>query len=251
MFLLALAIVDDLGAIAVIAIFYTEGVALGWLAGAAALFALTHLLGRAGVRHVAIYLAIGVAAWLAVHESGVHATIAGVMMGLLIPTRGSTTEGASVLYRLEHLLHPWTSYVVVPVFALANAGIALDGGAIRDAASSPVSLGVALGLMLGKPIGITLFAFLAVKLGLASLPDGVRWSQLASVGMVAGIGFTVSLFVTGLAYTDASRVEEAKLGILAGSTLMGVAGFFALHLVSARSAGPARVDSRKRTPPPA
>jgi Na+:H+ antiporter, NhaA family len=249
-FLLALAIVDDLGAIAVIAIFYTEGVALGWLAGAAALFGLTHLLGRAGVRHAAIYLAIGVAAWLAVHESGVHATIAGVMMGLLMPSGSSATESTSVLYRLEHLLHPWTSYVVIPIFALANAGIALDGGAVRGAASSPVSLGVALGLMLGKPIGITLFAFLAVKLGVASLPDGVRWSELASVGMVAGIGFTVSLFVTGLAYTDASRVEEAKLGILAGSTLMGVAGFLALHLVSAQTAGPARADSRKPTAPP-
>ncbi len=233
-FLLALAIVDDLGAIAVIALFYTDDLALPWLAAAIALFAMTYVLARLGVRHIFIFAAIGLVAWLAVYESGIHATIAGVMMGLLIPSGDSGGE-ASVLTRLEHLLHPWTSFVIVPIFALANAGIVLDGGIARDAASSPVSLGVALGLMLGKPIGIVLFAFAAVKLGVASLPDGVRWPQVAAVGMVAGIGFTVSLFITPLAFSDTGLVDEAKLGVLAGSTLIGVAGLVALWLLPSAS----------------
>ena len=241
-FLLALAIVDDLGAIAVIAIFYTDSIAPGWLMAAAGLFALTLVLGRIGVRHVVIYLGVGVVAWLAVHESGVHATIAGVVMGLLMPVEhGASDEqgGASVLDRLEHLLHPWTSLVVIPIFALANAGIAIDGGVVRDAATSPVSLGVALGLMLGKPIGITLFAFVPVKLGLAALPEGVRWPQLAAVSMVAGIGFTVSLFVTGLAFTDVALVDDARIGILAGSAIIGVLGLLAIRTAPMSGDGPA------------
>ena len=229
-FLLALAIVDDLGAIAVIALFYTDDLALMWLAAAVALFAMTYVLARLGVRHIFIFAAIGLVAWLAVYESGIHATIAGVMMGLLIPSGDSGGE-ASVLMRLEHVLHPWTSFVIVPIFALANAGIVLDGGIVRDAAASPVSLGVALGLMLGKPIGIVLFAFAAVKLGVASLPDGVRWPQVAAVGMVAGIGFTVSLFIAPLAFSDTGLVDEAKLGVLAGSMLIGIAGLVALRLL--------------------
>ena len=229
-FLLALAIVDDLGAIAVIALFYTDDLALPWLAAAVALFAMTYVLARLGVRHIFIFAAIGLVAWLAVYESGIHATIAGVMMGLLIPSGDSGGE-ASVLMRLEHVLHPWTSFVIVPIFALANAGIVLDGGIVRDAAASPVSLGVALGLMLGKPIGIVLFAFAAVKLGVASLPDGVRWPQVAAVGMVAGIGFTVSLFIAPLAFSDTGLVDEAKLGVLAGSMLIGIAGLVALRLL--------------------
>lgn len=233
-FLLALAIVDDLGAIAVIALFYTSSLSLVWLAAAIVVFALTYLLARLGVRHIVIFAAIALVAWLAVYESGIHATIAGVMMGLLIPS-GDSGGDASVLTRLEHVLHPWTSFVIVPIFALANAGIVLDGGIVRDAASSPVSLGVALGLMLGKPIGIVLFAFAAVKLGVASLPDDIRWPQVVVVGMIAGIGFTVSLFIAPLAFSDAGLVDEAKVGVLAGSTLIGVAGLVALRLLPSAS----------------
>lgn len=274
-FLLALAIADDLGAIAVIAVFYTSDLALGWLAAAGALFALTYVLGRLGVRHVVVYVAIAFSAWLAMHESGVHATIAGVVLALLTPIdpymghgelersaldlvvdfrtgrRKGTREGSelsraalrdleqltresqSVLDRLEHALHPWTGYVIIPIFALANAGIAIDGGVVRDAASSPVSFGVAAGLILGKPIGITLFSFIAVKLGLASLPDDVHWRQLGAVAMVAGIGFTVSLFVTGLAFTEPGLVDDAKLGILAGSALIGIVGLLVLRAMPA------------------
>jgi NhaA family Na+:H+ antiporter len=234
-FLLALAIVDDIGAITVIAVFYTDHLALGWLAGAVVLLAVTYGLSWLGVRHIVVYLGIGVIAWLAMHESGVHATIAGLTMGLLIPA-SVAGEDSSLIYRIEHILHPWTSYLIVPIFALANAGIAIDGSVARNATSSPVSLGVALGLMLGKPIGITLFAFVAVKLGIAALPDDVRWLQLGAVAMVAGIGFTVSLFVTGLAFTDSALVGDAKLGILAGSTLIGICGLVTLILLDSRAA---------------
>ncbi len=273
-FLLALAIVDDLGAIAVIAVFYTDDLSLGWLAAAAGIFALVFVLGRLRVRALWVYVAAGAAAWLAVHESGVHATIAGVILGLLTPvdahaepgdldsrainliadhhashelhTRdGADESGAAlreletlardsrpVLDRLEHTLHPWVSYAIIPIFALANAGVSLGGGALRDAASAPVSLGVAAGLMLGKPIGITLASLVAVRSGIATLPDGVRWPQIVGVSLVGGVGFTVSLFISDLAFADAALIDQAKIGILAGSTLMGVAGYLVLRRAS-------------------
>ena len=237
-FLLALAIVDDLAAIAVIAVIYTDDLSLGWLAAAVALFALAFVLGRLGVRHIIVFAGIGVVAWLAVFESGIHATIAGVALGLLTPidqpaeSSAAADDGRSMFDTLEHIIHPWSSFVVVPIFALANAGIAVDGSIARDAATSPVSLGVVLGLVLGKPIGIALFSFVAVKLRAATLPSDVGWPQVVAVAMVAGIGFTVSLFVTGLAFTDPALADEAKLGILAGSALIGVAGFVVLQVVS-------------------
>jgi NhaA family Na+:H+ antiporter len=273
-FLLALAIVDDLGAISVIAIFYTEDLELAWLAGAGVAFALTVALGALGVRYLFVYVLVGVAAWLCVFESGVHATVAGVILGLLTPItphysekefdesianltadiehadRDPSIDAAEtrqvalqeiedlardsrpVLDRLEHQLHPWTSWVIIPVFALANAGVELGGGALRDAASSPVSLAVALGLIIGKPLGITLFAFAAVRLGVAVLPAAVRWTQIIGAGMIAGIGFTVSILIAELAFTDESLVDEAKLGILAGSVIIATFGFVALRLVA-------------------
>ncbi len=240
-FLLALAIADDLGVIAVIAVFYTDDLSLGWLAAAVAIFALVFVLGRLGARRVFVFAGIGAVAWLAVFESGIHATIAGVAMGLLTPidqpatsttAEKAATESQSMFDRIEHAVHPWSSFVVVPLFALANAGIAIDGGIARDAATSPVALGVIFGLVLGKPIGIALFSFVAVKLRAAALPGDVGWPQVVAVAMVAGIGFTVSLFVTGLAFTDQALADEAKLGILAGSALIGVAGFAVLRMVS-------------------
>jgi NhaA family Na+:H+ antiporter len=273
-FLLALAIADDLGAIAVIAIFYSDSIEFGWLAAAIGAFALTAIMGRLGVRDLIVYIAVGLFAWLAVYESGVHATIAGVVLGLLTPVNAYfgkreveqrvldlaeqlrpgeeartperaelelsalgeleelARESRPVLDRLVQALHPWTSYAIIPVFALANAGVELSGGAVRDAATSPVALGVALGLVVGKPIGIALFSFVAVRSGLASLPAGVSWAMLAATGMIAGIGFTVSLFISELAFTSASLVDEAKIGILAGSALIGVAGFVALRSIA-------------------
>jgi NhaA family Na+:H+ antiporter len=270
-FLLALAIVDDLGAIVVIALFYTDDLSFAWLGAGVAMFAVIYMLGRLGVKDVVVYVVVGAGAWLAVHESGVHATVAGVALGLLTPIepyvgkraleesaselvdeyrqglREGTRDGAerknaalrdleelsresqSVLDRLEHALHPWTSLVIIPVFALANAGVELSGGAVRDAGTSPVAAGVALGLMLGKPIGITLASLIAVQMGVAALPAGVRWVELIAVSLIAGIGFTVSLFVSALAFTDAGLIDEAKIGILAGSAAIGTVGFLTLR----------------------
>lgn len=270
-FLLALAIVDDLGAIVVIAIFYSDGIALGWLAGAAGVLALVAALGWLRVRSVTVYLVLGACAWLAVFESGVHATVAGVALALLTPMRsyadrerfpeaataligeyeGASAEGGRggdelataalgdiedlaresqpVLDRIEHALHPWTSYVVLPVFALANAGVVLRGGSIEDAVRSPIAAGIAFGLIVGKPLGILVFAWIATRLGFAALPPDVRWSQMVAVAIVAGIGFTVSLFITGLAFVETQHADDAKMAILAASCVMGAAGYIALR----------------------
>jgi NhaA family Na+:H+ antiporter len=272
-FLLALAIVDDLGAIAVIAVFYTDDISFGWLAMAGAMFALTALAGRLGVRDLVVYFTIAVVAWLAMHESGVHTTVAGVVLGLLTPInphyyaeqfRKSANElvqqvedappensyetselaksalreleelareSQSPLDRLEHALHPWTSLAIIPIFALANAGVELSGDAARDAATSQIAWGVAAGLMLGKPLGIAVASYAAVRTGVAALPDGVKWAQILAVGMIAGVGFTVSLFITNLAFTNGTLIDEAKIGILAGSALIGAIGLVSLRLV--------------------
>jgi len=246
-FLLGLAIVDDIGAIIVIAVAYTGDLDPWWLGGAALIIAGVAVSARAGVRVWWAYLPLGVAAWIAVHESGVHATIAGVAMGLAMPLQarrdGQTAleEGETpVVERLEHLLHPWTSFAIVPLFALANAGVELGGGAIRDAVSSRVALGAALGLAIGKPAGILLAAFVALRLRVAELPEGVTWSRLGAVSLVAGIGFTVSLFITGLAFDDAALRDEATLGVLGGSALMGALGLVALARATRGPAGAAQ-----------
>jgi len=250
LFLLALAIVDDIGAIVVIAVFYSDGIELGALAVAVALVAVIWGLRRLGVRPIPIYVATGAALWLAVHQAGLHATIAGVVLGLLAPTRPlrrredvsddklrdvSTPETAretvvlaresvSVVAWLEHLLHPWSSLVIVPVFALANAGVVLSADALGDAATSRITYGVLVGLVVGKLVGVSLFAWLAVRLGIGVLPEDVRWGGIVGVAAVAGIGFTVSIFVTGLAFDDPGLQDQAKIGILAASLLAGGLG---------------------------
>jgi NhaA family Na+:H+ antiporter len=237
-FLLALAIADDLGAIAVIALFYTDDLDVAWLLASAALIVVVVLAVRMGSRHMVLYVPLGIAMWVAVQESGVHATVAGVALGLLTPLAGAADgdgargAGGWVLERLETALHPVSSFLIVPLFALANAGIELDGGVIRDAASSPVAVGAALGLMLGKPLGIALFSYAAVRLGIGALPEGVSWQQIGAVGIVAGIGFTVAIFIGNLAFSDTETVDEAKIGVLVGSAVMGVVGFAALRLVT-------------------
>jgi NhaA family Na+:H+ antiporter len=243
-FLLALAIVDDIGAIVVIAVAYTGDLEPWWLIAGVALVAGVWALARTGVRSVWPYIGLGIVAWLAVHESGVHATIAGVALGIAMPLQAhgeagaaARDSGAPLVERLEHVLHPWTSFAVIPLFALANAGVALGGDAITDALSSRVALGAALGLMLGKPVGITVAGLLAVRAGLAALPDGVSWPQLAAVSLVAGIGFTVSLFITGLAFDDAGLRDEATIGVLGGSAVMGVLGFAVLWRTSGEAPG--------------
>jgi Na+:H+ antiporter, NhaA family len=220
-FLLTLAIVDDIGAIVVIAVFYSDGIELAWLGGAAAVVAVLYVARRLGARHPVVAVAPAVVLWVCFFESGVHATIAGVTLGLLIPA--GTEPDRAALNRIERGLHPWTSFLVVPVFALANAGIALGPDALRDAASSPITWGVATGLVVGKIIGIVGVTMIGPRLRLGRLPAGVGIRQVLGIGAVAGIGFTVSLFVAELAF-GGERLAAAKLGILAGSVAAAVLG---------------------------
>jgi NhaA family Na+:H+ antiporter len=262
-FLLALAIADDIGSIAIIAIFYSGSLSLGALGIALALFAGIVLMNRLGLRNVNVYVVLGVAAWVAMVESGVTPTILGVALGLLTPARSyydsksyvatargllgryeeafaanekdaqedllgqveDLTQGSeAVLERLERFLHPWVSFLVLPVFALANAGVGLSGGVIGDAFGSPVTQGILAGRVLGKLAGILAFTYLGVRLGLGRLPEGVAWRHVFGVGLVASVGFTVSLFVTDLAFADLARVSDAKIGLFAASLLAGVLG---------------------------
>ncbi len=237
-FLLALAIVDDIGAVVVIAIFYSGGVAWGWLGVAAALALAILGLHRLHVRSAAITVALGFLLWLATFESGVHPAIAGVALGLLTPAVAHGEPAVSPLARAEHLLLPWTSLVVLPLFALANAGVRLSSSGLRDAITGRVALGVILGLVLGKTVGISAATWVAVRLGVGRLPAGVGWSHVLGTAAVAGIGFTVSLFVTELAFDDAGLVDQAKVGILSGSILAGTAGFLLLRRTSHAESAP-------------
>jgi len=233
-FLLALAIVDDLGAILVIAMFYTDHIVLAAAAWAIVLAAAIIVLLLVGFRSKAVYLILAVLFWLAVYKSGIHATIAGVVLAALTPAgpradadgaEGDDATGRdSPLDRLEELLHPWVGYLIVPVFALANAGLALSSGLVHDASTSHITLGIAFGLVVGKPVGVVLFSWLAVRFGGAKLPDGMAAHQLIGGGLLAGIGFTVSLFVTGLAFGDVQLTNDAKAGVFAASLISGVAG---------------------------
>jgi NhaA family Na+:H+ antiporter len=252
--LLGLAIVDDVGAIVVIAIFYSDGLEGRWLALAAAGLALTALLRAVRVRYLPVYVVLGAGIWLATFESGVHATIAGVALGLLAPARAfipevdadriadelsadrhvtaaevrdisfRLRESVPTTERLQDLLHPWTSYLIVPVFALANAGVSISAERLGDAATSSVTLGVVAGLVVGKLVGVAGAIALAVRLGIGRLPDGVTGRHIAGMAAIAGIGFTVSIFVAGLAYDDPTRADEATIGVLAASVLAAAVG---------------------------
>jgi NhaA family Na+:H+ antiporter len=220
-FLLTLAVVDDIGAICVIAIFYSSDIQIAWLAGAALTIAVVVAMQRLGVRFALAYVVPGVVLWVCVFQSGVHATIAGVALGLLTPVVDS--RGRRVIDVLEHRLHPWTSFVVVPVFVLANAGIALGSDALQSAASSSITWGVATGLVAGKAVGIVAASAVCLALGLSRLPDGASFRQLAGVAAIAGIGFTVSLFIADRSFVGI-ELYEAKIGILAGSAVAGLLG---------------------------
>jgi Na+:H+ antiporter, NhaA family len=221
LFLLALAIVDDVGAIIVIAVFYSSDVDVWWLAAAVGLCIVVLAMRRFGLAHPGVYLLPGIALWLCVHEAGIHATIAGVVLAFLLPTTPASVPGP--VERLERALHPWTGFVIVPVFALANAGVRLSPHSFARALSSPVTLGVLTGLVLGKVGGILLFTALAVRLGAARLPPGLDASQLVRVAVVAGIGFTVSLFVAELSFAGL-RLADAKIGVLVASFVAAMLG---------------------------
>jgi NhaA family Na+:H+ antiporter len=276
-FLAALAIVDDIGAVLVIAIFYSGGVDWSALGATAGILALSAGANAAGVRRPSAYTALGVALWAAVLASGVHATVAGVLLAMTIPVRTRVNEptflskarralddfdAAAVvtatdpavtvlsnpdhhtaieeletlaeqaqppLIRLEHALHGPVAYGIMPVFALANAGVSLGASEVRTALGSAVTLGVAVGLLIGKPLGITGFSWLAVRFGIAALPAGVTWRTLTGAGVLGGIGFTMALFIASLAFGDAALLEAAKFGILAASALAGAVGWFLLR----------------------
>lgn len=253
-FLLSLAIVDDIGAIAVIAIFYSSGFHLGSLLAAVGSLALVVFLRRANVYWVPAYVVLGTVVWAATLGSGIHATIAGVALGLLTPARPADPGGfpdvrraaetlpaepdaeslralslqgkevVSVAERLGHLLHPWSSFAIIPIFALANAGVRLTGSSIAEATTSRVAVGVVVGLVVGKIVGISFASWLAVRTGIGRLPEGVTFRHVLGAAAVAGIGFTVSLFIASLAFTDVRLVTDAKLGILLGSVVAGLLG---------------------------
>ena len=222
LFLLTIAIVDDIIAIAIIALFYGDDLALGWLAAAAALLLVIAIGPRVGVTRIAPYVPLGLAVWFAVHESGVHATIAGVALGLLTPAR--PVGGREVLERLEHRLHPYSAFLVVPLFALANAGVDLGGGVLADAATSSLALAVFAGLVAGKLLGVTGATLLALRARWGALPADTARGEVAGLAALAGIGFTVSLFIAELAFEDEALVSEAKVGIFAGSIVSGALG---------------------------
>jgi NhaA family Na+:H+ antiporter len=238
-FLAAVAIVDDIGAVLVIAIFYTASVSWAALAVVAAVLVVLLLLNRAGVQHAAPYLLLGIVLWIAVLASGIHATIAGVLLAMTIPTRASNSE-SSLLERLEHALYGPVAFLIVPLFALANAGVRI-GGPSSSGLSLPVLSGVVIGLVLGKPLGISLASWLAVRARIATLPDGVGWRLIHGVSWLGGIGFTMSLFVGALAFTDQSFLDSAKIGVLLASCVAAFMGWLMLRdHTSQRSAQPER-----------
>ena len=309
-FLLTLAVADDVGGILIIAVFYADDVSLLWLLGAAGTIGVIIAMQRSGIRLIRAYLPVGILLWLCIFESGVEATIGGVILGLLTPAhalvprdrfgvlmtkmleryhgalgRGPleapdsqpdagrhtgmhpgeladaemredladqredladqevhrmavlVRETQSPLHRVEGGIGPWSAFVVVPIFALANSGIALTGDAIADALRSDVAWGVAAGLLLGKFVGVLVFTYLTVRLGISHLPAGVRWGHIGGVALLSGIGFTVSIFIATLSFDQEYLVEEAKIGIFAATIIAAVVGFLALRVLS-----PTRVD---------
>jgi NhaA family Na+:H+ antiporter len=281
-FLLALAIVDDVGAILVIAVFYTENLDATALGVAGLLIIAIVFMQRGGIRAINPYWIVGIAFWVAVYESGIHATIAGVIMGLLTPSkafiehheyavraksllddfseavdRGDedrieaaigeleriTALAQSPLERLENTIHPWSSFVIVPIFALANAGIVISGDVVSDAVSSPVSHGIFAGLVVGKLWGILLMSWLAVRLRIAELPVGLTWNHIIGVALLGGTGFTVSLFITDLAFAGEEPLADAKISVLFASAVAAAIGFTFLRLFGrSRPGGGAEVS---------
>ena len=268
-FLLGLAVVDDIGAIVVIAVFYSSGVSVGWLAVSIAAVLATLAARRLGVHRLVVYVPLGVLAWFGLSEAGVHPTLAGVTLGLLAPstprlgvelidieelTDLSSVEQAavsrdiargsvSVVEWLQHHLHPWTSYAIVPLFALANAGVVLSVGAVGDAVRSSVFWGIFVGLVVGKPVGVIASVWGFGRTGGVDRPSGGGRSQFVGVGAAAGIGFTVALFIAELAFTTEAHLGAAKLAILSASLLSALV---ALPLLRLRTGGEATIRTRGR-----
>ena len=235
-FLLTLAILDDLGAIVVIALFYTEKLSLAALAVTGGAMAVLAVFNRRGLTAAPAYVLVGVAMWAAVLKSGVHATLAGVMLAFFIPLRTRDAEEREPpLRQLERELHPLVAFAILPLFAFANSGVSLEGITLASLAQ-PVPAGIAVGLLLGKVIGVVGASSVVVGLGFARLPEGVGWGQILGVAMLCGVGFTMSLFIAGLAFEGqaAQLAVESRLGILCGSIVAGVAGTLVLRVALPR-----------------
>ena len=226
-FLLAVAIIDDLGAIVIIAVFYTSDLSSNALMLALLGFALAVGLNRAGVKRPAPYVLIGVLMWVFVLKSGVHATLAGVMIALTIPMKCEDGDH-SLLHHLEHALHPWVAYMILPIFAFANAGVTLTG-LTWDVFVQPLTLGIAAGLFIGKQIGVMGATVLAVKTGFARLPQDVTWRHIYGIAALTGVGFTMSLFIGSLAFGADDKMNAVRLGVLLGSVVSGLFGYAVLR----------------------
>ncbi len=234
-FLAALAVMDDLGAIVVIAVFYATQFSLAYLAAAMAVFALLVTANRLRVLALPVYLVGGALMWFLMLKSGVHATIAGVLLAFAIPFSGRSDREDSPSHRLEHKLHKPVAFIILPLFALANTGVVFDPQ-WQNSLTSANSLGILLGLMVGKPVGIVVFCFLAVAVGMCKLPARLGWLHIVGAGLLAGIGFTMSIFVTNLAFAaDPGLINSSKMAVLLASTCSGVAGVLWLLAVSART----------------
>ena len=230
LFLLTLAIIDDLGAILIIAIFYSGELSAGYFLVAAGALLILFLINRRGVMAIAPYILVGVVLWFSVLKSGVHATLAGVLLAFFIPLRSQKEDLESPLHMLEHDLHPTVAYVILPLFAFVNTGISFQGLSF-SALLNPIPLGIALGLYFGKQVGVFGFVWIAIKLRLAQLPEGANWLGLFGVATLCGIGFTMSLFISSLAFEQigTALAIDDRLGILAGSFLAGITGYLILR----------------------
>jgi NhaA family Na+:H+ antiporter len=232
-FLLALAIIDDLGAIIIIAIFYTADLSLLALGLASVGIAILIAMNRLKVQSLAAYVLVGIYVWACVLESGVHATLAGTVVGLCVPLRSPKGEEHSLAKRCIHALHPWVAFGIMPAFAFANAGVSLAGLSWATIAA-PVTLGVALGLFIGKQVGVMAAVLLARVAGVARLPEGAGWGETYGIAILTGIGFTMSLFIGGLAFPGAAHIVEMRLGVIGGSTLSAITGLLVLTWVTRR-----------------
>ncbi|MEO1048330.1 MAG: Na+/H+ antiporter NhaA, partial [Pseudomonadota bacterium] len=232
--LLAVAVIDDIGAITVIALFYSGEIKTDMLIGAAVVYALLFVINRMRIASGMPYVVLTVIMWVFVLKSGVHATLAGVAAGMMIPTQ--TRENTNLLYEMEHTLHKWVAFLVIPVFGFANAGVSLIG--VSPAMIlEPLPLGIALGLLIGKQIGIVGMAWIGVKIGFAKLPEGIGWRKIHGLSLLAAIGFTMSLFIGGLAFDDPAQVDAVKIGVLGGSLFAALLGFFLLKAALPDEAG--------------
>lgn len=232
--LVAIAIIDDLVAIVIIALFYTSNLSLGSLGLAGVALLILFILNKKGVTKLSPYILVGIFLWICVLKSGVHATLAGVALAMFIPLKAKNKQGKSPAKSLEYNLHSPVSFVILPIFAFANAGVSFKGITLQDF-TQPVALGIALGLFFGKQIGVMLFTYIGVVTKICKLPAGVNWKQYYAMSLITGIGFTMSLFIGNLAFETNEYLTATRLGVIVGSMFSGVTGYFLLKLTTTKT----------------